>query len=155
MKTSSQFLIGFGIVIILIVAVAITLALVGGNDAVKLLPENSPEGIVQRFLVAVKEQDYVKAYTFLSPESEYLKTSPYDDWVRSMQTANRNNSSWKASIVKSTVRENDATIDVAVDVFRADGPLANPVNTNHVTFLLHQENGKWLINSPVDLYWLY
>jgi len=154
MKTSSRFLLGFGILIIVVVAVAVTLALIGGNEPVKLLPQDSPEGTVQRFLMAVKEQDYAKAYTFLSPQSEYLKTSPYDDWVRSMQSM-RGNSSWKASIVNSTVRENDATVEVAVDVFRPDGPLANPVNTNRVTFVLQKENGKWMINSPVDLYWLY
>ena len=154
MKTSSKFLLGFGIVIVLVVAVAVTLAVISGNEPVKLLPEDSAEGTVQRFLMAVKEQDYVKAYTFLSPQSENLKTRPYEDWVRSMQSM-RGNSSWKASIVKSTVRENDATVEVAVDVFRPDGPLANPVNTNHIMFLLQKENGKWLINSPVDLYWLY
>ncbi len=104
--------------------------------------------------MAVKEKDYVKAYTYISPQSDYLKTSPYDNWVRSMQSM-RANSSWKASIVKATIRENDATVDVAVDVFRPDGPLSNPVNTNRVTFLLQKENGKWMINSPIDLYWLY
>jgi hypothetical protein len=136
------------------VAVAVTLALAGGNEPVKLLPEDSAEGVVQRFLIAVKDQDYVKAYTFLYPQSEYFKTSTYDNWVRSMQSM-RGDSSWKASIVKSTIRENDATVDVSVDVFRPGGPLSNPVNTNRVTFLLQKENGKWMINSPVDLYWLY
>jgi hypothetical protein len=154
MKSSGRFLLGFGIVIIAVVAVAVVLAVAGGSQPVKVLPEDSPEGTVQRFLVAVKEQDYVKAYTFISPQSEYLKTSPYDNWIRSMQ-ARQSNSSWKASIVKATVRDSDATIDVAVDVFRPDGPLANPVNTNRVTFILHRENGKWMIDSPVDLYWLY
>jgi len=154
MKSSSRFLLSFGIVIIVVVAVAVTLALIGGNEPVKLLPGDSPEGTVQKFLMAVKEKDYVKAYTFLSPQSEYLKTSPYDDWVRSMQSM-RGDSSWKASIVKSTVRENDATVEVAVDVFRPDGPLADAVNSNRVMFLLQKENGKWMINSPVDLYWLY
>jgi hypothetical protein len=154
MKTSGRFLLGFGIVIVVVVAVAITLALIGGNEPVKLLPEDSPEGTVQRFLMAVKEQDYVKAYTYISPQSEYVKTSPYDNWIRSMQSM-RSNSSWKASIVKSTVRENNATVDVAVDVFRPEGPLTNPVNTNRVTFVLQKENSRWMINSPVDLYWLY
>ena len=154
MKTSSRFLLGFGIMIVVVVAVAVALALIGGNQPVKMLAEDSAEGAVQRFLMAINEKDYVKAYTFLSPQSEYLKTSPYDDWMRSIQSMS-GNSTWKAGIVKSTVRENDATVEVSVEVFRADGPLANPVNTNRVTFLLQKENGKWLINSPVDLYWLY
>ncbi len=61
MKTSSRFLIIFGIIITAIVAIAVTLAVTGGNEQVKLLPETSPEGIVQRFLMAVKDLDYVVA----------------------------------------------------------------------------------------------
>jgi hypothetical protein len=154
MKTSSRFLLVFGIVILVVVTIAVILAVLGGNQPVKLLPEDSAEGTVQRFLMAVKEQDYAKAYTFISPQSEYYKENPYDNWVRSTQSM-RGNSSWKASIVKSTVRENDATVEVAVDVFRPEGPLGNSVNTNRIMFLLQKTNGKWMINSPVDLYWLY
>jgi hypothetical protein len=154
MKNSSRFLLGFGIFIILVVAVAVTIVLVSGNQQVKLLPEDSPEGTVQRFLMAVKDQDFTKAYGYLYPQSDQLKGNPYDNWVRSAQSY-RDSSTWKASIVKSTVRENDATVEVAVDVFRAEGPLSNPVNTNRITFLLQKDNGKWMINSPVDLYWLY
>jgi len=154
MKASSRFLLGFGIFIIVIVAVAVIIALAGGSEQVKLLPENSPEGTVQRFLVAVKDQDYAKAYSYLYPQSDQLKGNPYDNWVRSVQSY-RDSSTWKASIVKSTVRENDATVEVVIDVFRPEGPLANPVNTNRITFVLQKENSKWMINSPVDLYWLY
>jgi hypothetical protein len=154
MKNSSRFLLGFGIFIVVIVAVAVIIALVGGNEQVKLLPEDSPEGTVQQFLMAVKAQDYPKAYSYLYPQSDQLKGNPYDNWIRSTQSY-RDSSTWKASIVKSTVRENDATVEVTVAVFRPEGPLANPVNTNRITFLLQKENAKWMINSPVDLYWLY
>ena len=145
---------GFGIFIVVVVAVAVTIVLIGGNQQVKLLPEDSPEGTVQRFLMAVKDQDFAKAYGYLYPQSDQLKGNTYDSWIRSAQSY-RDSSTWKASIVKSTVRENDATVEVAVDVFRTEGPLANPVNTNRITFLLQKEKGKWMINSPVDLYWLY
>ena len=61
MKTSNRFLLGFGIIIVAIVGIAVTLAITGGNEPVKLLPDTSPEGIVQRFLMAVKDHDYLKA----------------------------------------------------------------------------------------------
>jgi hypothetical protein len=154
MKTSNRFLLGFGIVIMAIVAISVTLAVTGGNEQVKLLPETSPEGIVQRFLMAVKDQDYLKAYSFLAPQSEQIKGDSYENWVRSTQSP-RDISSWKASILKSTVRDNNATVEVAIDVFRLEGPLANPINTNRVTFLLQKEGDRWLINQPVDIWWLY
>ncbi len=70
MKTSNRFLLGFGIIIAAIVVLAVTLAVTGGNEQVKLLPETSPEGTVQRFLLAVKDHDYLKAYGFLAPQPE-------------------------------------------------------------------------------------
>jgi len=158
MKTSNRFLLGFGIIIAAIVVLAVTLAVTGGNEQVKLLPETSPEGIVQRFLLAVKDHDYLKAYGFLAPQPEQNPGNPkgdsYDNWIRSTQSP-RDASSWKASILKSTVRDDTATVEVAVDVFRPEGPLANPVNTNQVTFMLQKQDGRWLINQPVDIWWLY
>jgi hypothetical protein len=155
MKTSSRFLLGFGIFIAVIVVAAVVVSVIGSNAPVKMLPENSPEGAVQQYLMAVQGRDYVKAYSYLSPAADSgYKKDTYDNWVSSMQS-NRNLSSWKASIVKSTARDNDATVEVTVDVFRSGGLFSDPVNSNYITFVLQMENGKWLIKSPVDLYWLY
>jgi uncharacterized membrane protein YvbJ len=154
MKTSSRFLLGFGIIILAIVAVAVILAVTGGNQQVKLLPETSPEGTVQRFLMAVKDHDFQKAYSLLAPQPEQVKGDTYENWVRSVQSP-RDTSSWKASILKSTVRDNDATVEVAVDIIRPEGPLINPVTTNQVVFMLQKQDGKWLISQPADIWWLY
>jgi hypothetical protein len=154
MKTSNRFLLVFGIIIVAIVGIAVTLAVTGGSEPVKLLPGDSPEGTVQRFLMAVKDRDYLKAYGFLAPQTEQVKGDTYENWIRSTQTS-RDASSWKASILKSTVRDNSATVEVAVDVFRPDGPLGNPVNTNRVTFILQMEGDRWLISQPADIWWLY
>lgn len=154
MKSSNRFLLIFGIVIAVVVGLAVTLAVIGSNEQVKMLPETSPEGTVQRFLTAVKDQDYLKAYGFLAPQTEQVKGETYENWIRSTQTS-RDASSWKASILKSTVRDNSATVEVAVDVFRPDGPLGNPVNTNRVTFILQKEGDRWLISQPADIWWLY
>lgn len=155
MKTSGRFLLVFGLVILVVVGVAVALAVVGGNAPVKMLAEDTPEGVVQRFLMAVKERDYAKAYTYLSPLPENSKIYSYEEWIRSTQSRNVN-SSWKASIVNSMVKENDATVDVNIDIFRLPGsPMTNPVYSHSIRFVLHKENGKWMINSPVDIYWLY
>jgi len=154
MKASSRFLLIFGIIIAAVVGIAVTLAVTGGNLPVKLLPDDSPEGTVQRFLMAVKDHDYLKAYGYLAPQPEPVKGDTYDNWVRSVQNP-RDTSSWKASILKSTVRDDNATVEVAVDVIRPDGPLMNPVNTNQVTFMLQKQDGRWLINQPADIWWLY
>ena len=154
MKSSSRFLLVFGIIIVAIIGVAVALAVTGGNEPVKLLRENSPEGTVQRFLMAIKDHDYLKAYGFLAPQPELNKGDSYENWVRSLQSS-RDTSSWKAGILKSTVRDDNATVEVVVDVLRPEGPIVNPVTTNQVTFMLQKQDGRWLINQPADIWWLY
>ena len=154
MKTSRRFFLWFGIVIVLVLAVTVALALAGGNQPASLLSETTPEGVVQHYLLAIKAGQYTRAYAYLSPQSEQVKMNPYDNWVRTLQSMH-NGGSWKASIVKSEVNDSDATVQVAIDVFRPAGPLSNPVSSNEITFILHNIDGKWLIDSPVDLYWLY
>ena len=154
MKSSNRFLLGFGIFVLVFVVIAVLISIISINDQVKLLPEDTAEGTVQRFLLAVKDQDYEKAYGFLSLQSEEVKGNPFDNWIRSAQSPG-DMSSWKAGIVKSTVRDGNATVEVGIDVFRPNRPFSDPVNTNRITFLLQKEDGMWKIIQPVDLWWLY
>ncbi|MGA2368940.1 MAG: hypothetical protein ABSF74_10280 [Dehalococcoidia bacterium] len=155
MSNSSRFLLGFGILILVIVAAAVIIAVTGSNQPIKILPENSPEGTVQRFLTAVKDRDYTKAYDFLAPQTGTDKVNTLDQWVQSTQYSRNTTSSWKASIVKSTITDDNATVEVAIDVFRPNGPFADPVSSNHITYLLQKVGDRWLIEQPVDLWWLY
>ncbi len=152
MSSSNRFLLGFGIGILLIIAVAITISLIGSNQPVKMLPENTPEGTVQRFLTAIKDQDYTGAEALVAPPSETDTYNSLEQWVKSRQSAGSTDSSWKASIVKSTVKGDSATIQVAVDIFRPGGLLTDPVSTSQVTFSLHKAGDGWLIDQPVDLW---
>ena len=116
------------------------------------MPEDTPEGTVQRFLLAVRDEDYLAAESYLSP--------PIDDKVAYDLRRNRvaglgEGPGWKATLGKSVVRNNEATVDVVVDVFRPSGPFENSVRTYRVTFFLKKEGASWKITSPVNLWWLY
>ena len=154
MNNPNRFLIGFGIFVLVFAVVAVIVAVAGSRESVKLLSENTSEGTVQRFLMAIKEKDYVKAYNFLSPQTEQMKGTSIDDWMRTTQYSG-DDSSWKASIVRTMVKDDNATVEVAVDVFRPGGLFGNPVHTNRITFLLKKEGSSWKINQPVDLWWLH
>lgn len=155
MSSSNRFLLGFGILILVIVAAAVVIAVIGSNQPVKVLPANSPEGTVQRFLTAVRDRDYTKAYDFLAPQAGTDKTNTLQQWVSSTQYSRNSTSSWTASIEKSTVYGDNASVDVVIEVFRPNGPLTDPVSSNHVSFLLQKAGDGWLIQQPVDLWWLY
>ena len=160
MRTSSRTLLGFGIGIAVLIIVTIVLVLTLGKGHAPLLSENTPEGVVQRYLLAVQEKNYPAAYAYLVPLDPKNVNSPihspiqtYDNWLISAQ--NNTNTTWKANLGAVNITGESATVIVMIDVFRAGGPFANPVNTNNITFILKQSGSTWLIISPTDLYWLY
>jgi hypothetical protein len=157
-KPSSRWLIIFGAAIgaLVIVAIALvfTMARPGGES---LLPEDTPEGTVQRYLLALEAGDYKAAYSYLSFPSD--KQISYDVWKgRAIRYEEKHGV--KVTLEKSTVTGDEATVYVVVDVFRADEPFQNPpfenpVYTSHITFSLKQEGTSWKITSPTYVGWFF
>jgi len=152
-KPSSRWLLIFGAAIGVLVIVAIVLVFTMGRPGgAPLLPEDTPQGTVQRYFLALQAEDYVTAYSYLSPPPSAKLT--YDDWVRSIYTPTEK-SEWKVTLGKKAVSDSEATVDVVIDVFRPGGPFDNPVSTQRVTFFLKQEGTSWKITSPWDVWWLF
>ena len=153
MKSSSRWLLAFGVAVGVLVIVAIVLVLtIGGAREGPLLPEDTPEGTVQRYLLALEAEDYLKAYSYLSPPaSEKL---PYEEW-RGPFIGPGERPELRATLGKSAVTGNEATVDVVVDVFRPGGPFENPVHTHDISFFLKREGTSWRIASPADVWWLF
>jgi len=153
MKSSRRWLLAFGLTIgvLVIVTVALVLTMSSRGDE-PLLSEDTPEGTVQRFLLAVRDEDYLAADSYLSPTIDDKIT--YDLW-RSRPAGSGEGSGWRATLGKSVVRDDEATVDVMVDVFKLRGPFENSVRTYRITFFLKKEVTSWSITSPVNLWWLY
>lgn len=152
MKTSSRWLLAFGVAIGVLVIAAIVLVLTMPAQEVSLFPEDTPEGTVQRYFLALQAQDYIKAYSYLSPSpSERI---PYEDW-RVPTVSYEEKPELKITLGKSTVTGNIATVESVVDVFRPGGPFESPVHTRHITFILKNDGTSWKITSPVDVWWLF
>ncbi|MFH0847531.1 MAG: hypothetical protein V1894_05730 [Chloroflexota bacterium] len=154
MKSSNRWLIGFVAAIGVIVLVAVILVLTARNN-VSLLPEDTPEGVVQRFLLALQEKDYPKAYGYLSLTENYKKVS-YEDWLKQVPPYYGTSSpTWKATLGKTTPTGDRATVEVFVDVFRQTGSIESSVQTQQVLFQLTRISGTWLITSSPGLYLFY
>jgi hypothetical protein len=154
MKSSNRFLLGFGIALIVLVAITTTLVLLN-RDNVSMLPENTPEGTVQRFLLAVQDQDFQKAYSYLQVEEKGIKLT-YDDWLQSVSPPfQRTSVSWKATLGKTTVSGDTATVEVLINIFQPGGPFENPVRTQTEIYQLKQVNNQWFITTHPWLYWYY
>jgi hypothetical protein len=159
MKPSSRMLIGFGSAILVLIIVTVVLVLTLGQSGSANLPENTPQGTVQRYLQAVQDKDYAKAYRYLAPQPtpspDGIKPPPqtYEFFVMSAQNAN--DATWKANLGKVTETGSNSSVEITVEVFRPQGPFGSPVNTHNVTFFLQKTGSNWLITAPTDLYWIY
>jgi hypothetical protein len=146
-------LVVFGIAIAVLAVVALVLVLLTGENGGDLLDEASPEGTVQRYLMAIQQSDWQEAYAYISPES-FPKTDSYEEWLRSVPPAS-DQSIWKATLGSITRNGNTASVEVMIDTFRPSSPFENPVRSQEITFQLSQTSGKWLIVSPTFVYWVY
>ena len=151
MKASTRLLVTFGISIgvLVIVTMVLALTLSGGQDTA-LLSEDTPEGTVQRYLQAIKAEDYTRAYSYLSPaalaEQTYYNT--YENWSQSYSWR-RESSGWKATLGNAAVTGNEATVTVIIDVFRPKVPFTGPTNSRKYNFQLTKEVTSWKITSPI------
>jgi len=153
-QSSKRLWFGFGFGIIALVVVAVVLVLTTRGN-VSLLSEETPQGVVQRFLTAVQDKDFPKAYSYLSLEERGVKIT-YADWLESVPAQLLSSqSTWRATLSNTIETGDEANVSVTVDIFRPDDPFTDPVRSQMVSFQLSKIGDSWFITSPPDLYWLY
>ena len=156
MKSAKRLLLGIGITIVALVVIAVVLVFTQKN--VPLLPEDTPQGTVQRFLIAIQNKDYPQGYNYLQITEKDIKVT-YDDWVRfdipSMSSTSQ--PAWKATLGQTTISGNNASVEVFVDTFRpnSNGPFGSSTYTQLILFQLTKVGNSWLITTRPPLYWLY
>ena len=156
MNSSRRWLIILAIVISILVVATVSLVLLTKGSEVTLLPEDTPQGIVQRYLIAVQEKNYQKAYNYLSFDPSQ-KIKAYDDGLRMVigEPLISNQPTWKATLGKTTQNGDNATVEVIIDTFRPGGPFEDPLRSQQIIFQLSKIDGEWLITSPTYIYWIY
>ena len=158
MNSSRRWLVIFAVVIGVLVIATVSLVLFTKGNNVTLLPEDTPQGVVQRYLIALQEKDYQLAYSYLSFDSS-VKTpyTSYSDWLISMTAmpAISSQSVWKATLGQVTLNDDSASVEVTIDTFRMGGLFSDSQYTQLIIFQLSRTEGVWHITSPTYVYWTY
>ena len=153
MKSSDRLLALFAGAIGLLALLALLLVINVKNKPVILLSENSPDGTVQRYLMAIDNGDSQLAFSYLALPSGDPTT--YDMW-RQPFNFQANRPAFEARLSQTRVNGDEAEVDMVIDVFRSSGgPFNNQVYSNNIVFLLKMINGVWKITSPTDTWWAY
>jgi hypothetical protein len=137
-------LVGAVTVVLALIVGAVAVALVTTHGGVDLLPANSPEGVVQRYLLALEREDYREAYDYLS--SDLRSRCSLEDFV--------SRSYWPESTGDQVTLEKTQSLDglalvkARVTVFDRDVPFGASEYSYERSFDLKLEEGQWRLTGP-------
>jgi len=128
-----------GIAVLIIAAVAVFLT---RDNKQTYGAENTPDGVVHNYVLAVLKRDYTKAYGYLAD----LPNKPsYDTFQRSFSTSIANPSNTGIKIGTADVTGEYATVNIST-VNAPSDPLSSEF-TNNSSAQLVMQNGSWRISS--------
>jgi hypothetical protein len=112
------------IFLVALMAAAVTTALVTTRGGPHLLAADSPEGVVQRYLLALQKEDYREAYSYLS--SDLQTRCSLDDLVGTYYWPYAQEG--QVTLERTERYDGSAVVRATVTVFHGDPPLA-PLST--------------------------
>ncbi|MDA1215982.1 MAG: hypothetical protein O2812_03825 [Chloroflexi bacterium] len=149
-STSSRWLIGAGAVIAVLVVASVLVAVLGGSGETTAFPENTPEGVVQRYLQAVQDRESQTAFDYLGAElQEACTLQELRDQTRwSAENDNR-------VILEGTeVVGGQTIVTVRVTQLRVDPPSIPNESSFSPEYILEQQDGNWrFIQPPWPMGW--
>ena len=130
-------LIGIGLLVVVALAVFFT-----RKDTQTYVSDDTPEGVVHNYVVAVLNKEYEKAYGYLAD----LENKPtYDEFHNSFLTGMVNPDSSGVDVGQSDITGDDATVDVTL-VYNPTDPFSTGYRDTQRAILVLQ-NGAWKISS--------
>ena len=130
-------LIGIGLLVIVALAVFFT-----RQDTQTYVSDETPEGVVHNYVVAVLNKEYEKAYGYLAD----LDNKPtYEEFHNSFLTGMVNPDSSGVDIGQPDITGDDATVEVTL-VHNSRDPFSTGYRDTQRAILVKQ-NGAWKISS--------
>ncbi len=141
---STRWLAGTGAAIaVLVIASVLAAVLAGGGDA-ETFPEDSPEGVVQRYLQALQDDDFQTAYGYLGPalrEGCTLEEFRY-------RTRWNSDEDHRVVLEGTEVLGGRTIVMVRVSQVRTDAPFAPSESSYQREYTLERQEGAWRFTEP-------
>lgn len=139
-------LIGIGVLVVAALAVFFT-----RRDSQTYVSDDTPQGVVHNYVVAVLEKDYQKAYGYLAD----LDNKPeYDAFRQAFLSGNVNTSGAAVDIGEAEINGDEAYVEVAL-IYNPSDPFSTGYRDIQRAGLVLQ-NGAWKISSmPTYYFWDY
>lgn len=156
MKGQDRFLIGIVVGMVLLVVAVLLVALLGG-DRVAYRPDDSPEAAAYNYLLALRQQDYARAYGYLSPTLAHYPAS-LDQFVYDVRR-----DSWSLTELQGDVSlavesvipaETQTTVVIAQTTYPTGGLFDSVQYRSTFDVVLREEGGSWKI-VQAQRYWYH
>jgi hypothetical protein len=132
------------IFLVALMAAAVTTALVTTRGGPHLLAADSPEGVVQRYLLALQKEDYREAYSYLS--SDLQTRCSLDDLVGTYYWPYAQEG--QVTLERTERYDGSAVVRATVTVFHGDPPFGASEYSYDRTFQLKLEGDQWRLTGP-------
>ena len=145
-----RFLVGIMIGIGGLIALALVLFFIRKDDSMKYGAEDTPEGVVHNYVVAIYQRDYQKAYTYLA---DLTNKPTYEQFRRSFLQNNVNPSQTGIEIGAAEINGNEAVVTVYIQYGAGDPFSASARNEDRATLI--KQKGAWKIEQMPYNFWAY
>ena len=145
-KFLTGILIGIGVLIVIALALFFT-----RKDTKQYIKDDTPEGVVYNYVLAVFNRDYEKAYTYLAD----LKNKPtYEEFRKSFFNGNINPGNAGVDVGTVEINGDEAIVNISV-VYAPNDPFSGR-SENSDRALLVKQDGKWKLSTmPSYSFWDY
>ena len=128
-----------------LVVISLVVALATGDDDAPLLPEDTPEGTVQRYFVALQDADYNAAHAFL--DDSVRERCPVEDFRRARAFEDADDV--RVRLGSTRPAGDDVEVTVRVTQFQGSPPFSVSERTSTYRYLLTETGEGWrIVDAP-------
>lgn len=152
MKKVDRFLIGIVVGVVLLVAATLIVTLRQPSSTYQ--PEDTPAGVAYNYLLALQQEDFPRAYSYLSPTIPGYPANN-DNFTRNVRGAPwsfRFDADTAVSITNTQLNGDQAIVHVAATRFHQAGLFDSNTTTTSFTIELRRQGNAWKIWSATR-YW--
>ncbi len=145
-----RFLLGILLFIILLVIAAVALFFIR-QDTQAYLPDDTPDGVVHNYALALYDEDYERAYSYLAD----LENKPsYTAFRQGFVTYGMNVSGNAIRVGEVEYLEGDKVLVTVTVLYASTGPFSEGWNSTENATLV-QQDGKWKLTYMPYPYWVW
>ncbi len=146
-----KFLLGIVIGIGALVVLALVLFFTRKANQPVYQAESQPEGVAFNYVLAIRKQDYSKAYGYLSDKEGKPN---YNQFSQAIMLNNNQTSQAIVDIRETFVNGDSATVEIVVLNTTQDGIFSSGWE-NKENAILERVDGKWKVTMMPYLFWGY